>query len=207
MYTLFTIPGSCSTGIAVLMEKLGVEYESVKRDDIENYTQLVPTNQVPALRTPDGKIITEGAAIATYLLEKYDPSHMNQGIDSRSEFSQWLNFDYASIHPAYSKIFSIALMEDIDENTKLQIMQHLADKLSNAWAVLDKHLESRTFILGDSPSHCDYMAAIYSTWNHYFPNTLITIGDNVRQMISQVAALPEFIQGYQNEGAEFKSAA
>lgn len=32
MYTVYTIPGSCSSGIVVLLEKLQLEYEPVKRE-------------------------------------------------------------------------------------------------------------------------------------------------------------------------------
>jgi len=71
MYTVYTIPGSCSSGIVVLLENLQVEYTAVKREDVPNYSEIVPTNQVPALKTPDGQIVTEGAAIALYLLEKH----------------------------------------------------------------------------------------------------------------------------------------
>ncbi len=49
MYTVYTIPGSCSSGIVVLLEKLQVEYTAVKREDVPNYSEIVPTNQVPAL--------------------------------------------------------------------------------------------------------------------------------------------------------------
>lgn len=56
-----TLPGSCSTGIAVLLEKLGVPYQLIKRNDIADYQEIVPTNQVPALKTENGRIITEGA--------------------------------------------------------------------------------------------------------------------------------------------------
>jgi|GEM_PF-6803573 len=34
MYTLYTIPGSCSSGITVLLEKLQLEYSPVKRDSL-----------------------------------------------------------------------------------------------------------------------------------------------------------------------------
>ncbi len=207
MYTLYTIPGSCSTGIAVLMEKLGVEYTSVKRDDVPNYTQIVPTNQVPAIKTQDGQVITEGAAIALYLLEKHGKDLLPDDIEDRAEFYQWLNFDYATLHPAYSKIFATAWNENLADDVKAEIMQHLAGKVSATWAILDKRLADQKFILRNEPSHVDYMAAIYSSWNNYFPDIKITLGKNVKRFISDVKALPEFQAGYSSDQAEFKEAA
>lgn len=203
MYTLYTIPGSCSTGIAVLMEKLGVKYTSVKREDVENYTEIVPTNQVPALKTEAGQVIAEGGAIALYLLEKYEPSHLAVPFEERAEFYQWLNFDYATLHPSYGKLFATLWNEGLEDTLKLQILQHLGDKLSATWDILDERLSGRKFILGEKPTHVDYMAAIYSSWNKYFPDTRISLGENVRRFVSDVEALPEFKAGFKAEGAEF----
>lgn len=208
MYTLYTIPGSCSTGIAVLMKKLGVEFKSVKRDDVQNYTDIVPTNQVPAIVTPTGTVITEGAAIAMYLLEKYGQSDLPQDIESRAEFYQWLNFDYATLHPAYSKIFSIYFNETLSDDVKGNLVKSFADKLSDTWSILDKRLANQKYILGDTPTHVDYMAAIYTSWNKaYFDDVKIELGENVKRFVKDVQSLPEFQAGYEADNVEFKLAA
>ena len=72
MYTLYTIPGSCSTGITVLLERLELDYQLLKLDEVKGYSSIVPTKQVPALKTKEGQILTEGGAIALYLLEKHE---------------------------------------------------------------------------------------------------------------------------------------
>lgn len=207
MYTFYTIPGTCSTGIAVLMNKLGVTYKAVKRDDVKDYKAIVPTNQVPALKTAHGKVITEGGAIALYLLEKHGKHLLPSNIEERAEFYQWLNFAYATTHPAYSKLFSIAGNKSLDDKTKAKVMQDLADNLSGLWAILDKRLAKQKFILGDKPCHVDYMAAVYTSWNNYFPNTKITLGKNVKRFVQDVQALPEFKAGYAAEGIPFRPAA
>ncbi len=207
MYTLYTIPGSCSTGITVLMEKLGVEYNLVKRDDVPNYNEIVPTNQVPAIKTENGNIITEGAAIAMYLLDKHGKELLPENIDERANFYQWLNFDYSTLHPAYGKLFSIVGNTDISDEIKSEVMQYFADTLSQLWNILDKHLLGRKYILGDTPCHVDYMATVYSSWNHYFPDTKIILGDNLKRFINDVSALPEFKAGYLAENIEFAVAA
>ena len=93
MYTLYTIPGSCSSGITVLLEKLQLEYTAVKREDVPNYSDLVPTNQVPALNLPDGQVITEGAAIVLYLLEKHNSPMLPTDLSQKAEFLRWLLID------------------------------------------------------------------------------------------------------------------
>ena len=205
MYTLYTLPGSCSTGIVVLLEKLGVPYQLIKRNDAGDYQKIVPTNQVPALKTEDGRIITEGAAIALYLLEKQDNSMLPADIEDRSEFYQWLNFDYSTLHPAYGRMFAIAYKVKLSDKVKAETLQQLADSVSSLWAILDKRLETRKFILGDQPTHADYMAAVYSGWNAGFADTKIELGKNVKRFIADVASLKEFKAAFEKEGIEFKN--
>ncbi len=205
-YTLYTIPGTCSTGIAVLMHKLGVNYVAIKRDAVPNYRDIVPTNQVPALKTQEGKIITEGGAIALYLLEKHGKEVMPSNTEARAEFYQWFHFDYSTLHPAYGKLFATAGNKNLTDAAKAQLMQDFADSLSNLWAILDQRLAKQKFILGDQPSHVDYMAVVYASWNNFFPNTKITLGENVLRFIKDVQALPEFQAGYAAEGIPLASA-
>ena len=207
MYTLYTLPGSCSTGIVVLLEKLGVPYQLIKRNDVADYQQMVPTNQVPALKTDNGRVIAEGAAIALYLLEKHDNAMLPKDIEARSEFYQWLNFDYSTLHPAYGRMFAIAYRAKLSDEAKAETLQLLADSVSSLWAILDKRLETRKFILGDQPAHVDYMATVYSSWNAGFANTKIELGENVKRFIADVAALPEFKAAYAKEQIEFKKPA
>tara|TARA_Y100001934_G_C12301037_1_gene749917 strand:+ start:65 stop:691 length:627 start_codon:yes stop_codon:yes gene_type:complete len=208
MYTFYTIPGTCSSGIVVLMEKLGLDYELIKRDDVENYTDIVPTNQVPALKTEDGTVIAEGAAIALYLLEKHDNDMLPDNLEKRAEFYQWLNFDYSTLHPAYGKLFGAQFKyEGLDDDTKQKLIDQCAKQVSNYWAILDKRLADRKFICGDKPCHADYMVAVYSTWNERFPTADIKLGDNIKRMIKDVMSLPEFKSAYEKENVELKMAA
>ena len=204
MYTLYTIPGSCSSGITVLLERLQLEYTPVKREDVPNYFNIVPTNQVPALKTPDGQIITEGAAIVLYLLEKHHSPMLPADLSEKAEFLRWLMFDYATLHPAYSKMFAIQYKTKMDENERISVLVQLAGSVSSLWAILDKELEKKRFITGDQPTIVDYLAAIYSSWGKNFKDIKITLGKNVERLVEQVSALPEFQAGFKKENIEFK---
>lgn len=206
MYTIYTIPGSCSSGIVVLLEKLQIPYRAIQRNDVPDYLNLVPTNQVPALETDDGLIITEGAAIVLYLLEKHGSDMLPADLSRKVEFWRWLMFDYATLHPAYAKMFAIQFRVEIDEHEKLNVLQQLADAVTGLWKILDQRLSDRKFILGDTPTIVDYLAAIYASWGNNFSEIQITLGDNVTRMIEDIIALPEFQAGYQQESIEYKRA-
>ena len=205
MYTLYSLPGSCSTGISILLTNLGQPFEVVNPKGMENYLSVSPTGQVPAL-DDDGLLITEGAAIALYLLEKHGNENVADKLSDKAVFLRWLMFNYATLHPAYSKLFSVnGSMEDSAEKTAL--MQALADKLSDTWAIVDRRLEDQNFMVGEQATIIDYLLAIYTGWNAFFPAQTITVGDNVRNLVSTVAGLPEFQEAYAKEGNEFVVAA
>ena len=207
MYTLYSIGGTCSTGITVLMEKLGLDFQVIQRSDIDNYEDIVPTNQVPALKLDNGDVITEGAAIALYLTEKHAPDTLPTDAEGRANFYRWLMFNYATLHPAYSKMFTIAFKVDLDEAEKENLQRQLAEQVSSLWQIVDKHLENTAFTAGDSPSIIDYLLAVYSSWNNYFPDTKITLGKNVEQLVDVITKLPEFEAAYAREDTEYKKAA
>ena len=183
MYTVYTIPGSCSSGIVILLEKLGVEYTPVKREDVPDYSDIVPTNQVPALKTKDGQIITEGAAIALYLLEKHKSTMLPGNLSEKAEFLRWLMFDYATLHPAYGKMFAVKYKVELDEDARVNVLNQLADSVSALWAIVDRELENKQFITGNQPTIVDYLAAIYSSWGNNFPDITIALGKNVDLII------------------------
>lgn len=199
MYTLYTIPGTCSTGIHVMLNQLDIPVEIVKRDDVENYQALVATNQVPALQTEQG-LLTEGSAIVLYLLAKHNVNI--EDFSDNHEFNQWLMFNYATLHPSYSKMFTTwQVMEDGE--AKQRYLAQLAERVVNMWQIVDRRLADREFIFGDKVSVIDYLLAIYVSWGNVFPQLAIPVGENTLRMVRKVKLLPEFVRAYQKEGGEF----
>lgn len=213
MYKLYSIAGSCSTGIHVLMRKLGQPVEIVMRSEVDDYAQLVPTNQVPALKSGD-QLLTEGAAIAFYLLEQH--GELPQDVEARNEFRQWLMFNYATLHPSYSKLFTVGgAMADGPE--KQALMQTLAEGVSALWRIVEERLlvrsqaeqspASQTYMFGDQPSLIDYLLAVYSRWGNNFPTLNIELGEHAQRLIAHVMQLPEFVAAAEVEGIELVVAA
>ncbi len=192
MYTLYTIPGSCSSGITVLLEKLQLNYTPVKREDVPNYSDIVPTNQVPALKLPDGQIITEGAAIVLYLLEKHKSPMLSADLSRKAEFLRWLMFDYATLHTAYGRMFAIQYKTQMDETEKISVLKQLAIYVSSLWAILDKELEKKRFISGDQPTVVDYLATIYSSWEKTSKTSKFHLARTWRDLLSRCRHFPSF---------------
>ena len=207
MYTLYSNPGSCSTGINILMHQLELDFEVKKPSDVEDYASVSPTKQVPALVLENGSVLTEGAAIALYLLDKHGADKMPDNHEDRAVFLRWLMFNYATLHPAYSRLFTIAFRVDIEESVKHDLLGQLASRVSDTWQIIEDHLEGKKFMMGEEPCILDYLLAVYSSWGLKFPEHKISIGANVKRLINDVEKLPEFQAAYKKENNEFKSAA
>lgn len=206
MYTLYSIPGTCSTGIVALLKKLGQPAKIIHRDDVPDYaTRINAANQVPILED-DGLLIREGAAIALYLLEKHDSPWVKGDRAEKTDFQQWLMFNYATMHPAYGRIFTVAKTMD-ESDAKEKLLQQLADKVSDSWEILNERLEERSFVVGNEATIIDYLLVIYSSWNHAFPQLKITLGKNIERLVKDVSALPEVQAAYEAENIQLEVAA
>jgi glutathione S-transferase len=196
MYTLYTIPGSCSTGIHALLIELGQPYEIVMRSDVPDYKNLVATNQVPALQTEDG-LITEGAAICHYLLKKHaDGQYLNS-----HRFVEALMYNYATLHGAYSKLFATQKMPDGQEKQAYQ--EQLAASTTELWQIVNQRLEGKTFMHENTPTVIDYLLAIYVRWGNAFPNLNMPVGANVLALVEKVSELPQFQQAFEKEDTAY----
>lgn len=77
MLTFFMTPGSCSTGIHLLLERLEVPFQVTvlnlpARDHRHpDYLALNPKGTIPALQRDDGRVLTEFGAIAFWLARQY----------------------------------------------------------------------------------------------------------------------------------------
>ncbi len=201
MYQLYSIAGSCSTGIHALLNQLQQPVEIIERDDVDDYSALVATNQVPALKNGD-QLLTEGAAIVLQLLERHGSgSEANDG-----EFRQWLMFNYATLHPAYSKLFTVnSVMAEGEE--KQALLQTLANRVAKLWQIVDQRLAQRETMYGtmlsDSLGIIDYLLAVYVRWGNAFPTLSIPVGENVLQLVDRVVELPAFAAAFEREGLAY----
>jgi glutathione S-transferase len=197
MYTLYSMSGSCSTAIHILLNSLNAPVNIIFSKDVDNYHELNPTGQVPALKTDHG-LLTEGAAISLYLLDQHK-AHSNCDV---LDFNKWLMFNYATLHPAYSKMFTTQF--GMEEGTqKQQFLSLLAEKVSELWKIVDVRLAENDFMAGDQVSILDYLITIYAGWGNVFPQVNIPLGENVLRVIKHVMTLPEFKIAIQKEDMQF----
>jgi glutathione S-transferase len=196
MYTLYTIPGSCSTGIHILLSALKQPFTLIEKSSLADFNELNPAGSVPVL-DDNGFIIREGGAIALYLLEKHTNNILPTDIQKKNIFIQQLLFNYATLQPAYNRLFFA--MKHLQGNTQKEVYAAAAKDLSRLWKIVDQQLSSTPFFSGNNATIIDYLLCIYSHWGQSF-DIEITLGNNVTRMIKEVMRLPECQQIFNDEG-------
>ena len=204
MYTLYHKPGTCSTAVLALLYELGQDPEIVHPDDVPNYKDLHPTGAAPVLKDGE-RIIREGAAIVTYLLEKHNSDMLPASGEARLLSQEWLAIVNATLHPAYSKMF-LVLKSSLDDENKAKMFDQAVQGVNTLWADIEKQLQSREYLSGDQAGPADFFATIYAHWNQYFP-VEVQIGEKAKALLKKVSERPSYQKAFQVSQVEYKAAA
>lgn len=198
MYKLYYMTGACSRAIHALLLELGQPVELIARDSVEDFPSINPTNQVPVLVDGD-LVLREGAAIILHLLNKHAPEMLGASAKQQAEFTQWLMFANATLHPAYGLLFFASRGLE-SEAAKEEVLHKAAARISSLWELVEQRLAERSVICGEKISAIDMMLAVYANWGNYFPLD-ITLGKNTQQLLTRVAEHPAFAQAVEAEEA------
>lgn len=111
--------------------------------DGADYLAINPKGQVPALRTDDGQILTEGPAILQYVADRKPEAGLAPpaGSFERAQLQQWLNYIGSEIHKA---VFYMCFNPASPPEVKAFVKDTL---LPARYAFLSKHLEGREYLL------------------------------------------------------------
>ncbi len=209
MYKLHFIQGACSMAVHVMMEELGLDYETNRLEASQNdhkspeFLKINPRGQVGAIETPDGNL-SENAAIMIYLNDKHDGKLLNDGKGDyeRAKAMLWLMFANSGLHGAYSKaMFTMKNGGDKDIITKA------CDNVQAQWDEIEAQLEREgtKFLAGDDITAGDIYTAVVANWQ-FIPH-LPTFGAKTQALIDAVSATKSFQTVLANESVEYKVAA
>ena len=107
MLTLYYAPSTRATGVRILLEELGAEYDmhvlNLRRGEQRSadYLAVNPLGKVPAI-VHDGAVVTEQAAIYLYLADAFPQRGLAPAIGDglRGPYLRWLTFYGSSFEPA-----------------------------------------------------------------------------------------------------------
>jgi glutathione S-transferase len=120
---LYFAPLSCSMASRIAFYEAGINAKfhqvvlSTKQLTTgESYLEINPKGQVPALRTPDGIILTEGPAVLQFIADQAPASGLAPpaGTMARYSLQQWLNYLSTEVHKAvFYMMFNPASPNDV----------------------------------------------------------------------------------------------
>jgi glutathione S-transferase len=164
---LFFSPMACSLASRIVLYEAGaeacftqVDSRTKRTRDGRDYWQVNPMGQVPALRTPEGWVLTENAAVLQYLAEaKPGAGLLPEAADARARVRQWLAFIGTELHKA---VFVPLLDRKAPPDVKAYAMEKAALRLS----VLETHLQQREHLEGGYGIADIYLLAVLN-WAPY----------------------------------------
>ena len=151
---LYMTPGSCSTGIHILMEELELIFEAhivnlPAGDQYKpEYIAINPKSTIPTLVKKDGSAITEFSAIAYWLARSYPKAKLMPGdIEGDTLVLETMNYVVSTIHmQGFTRLFTTdnyAFNEADVERVKAQ-GEIIVKK---GFALINKQLENKTYIV------------------------------------------------------------
>ena len=148
-------PGSCSTGIHILMEELDLAFEAyvvnllAGDQNKADYLALNPKSTIPTLVKDDGSALTEFQAIAYWLARRYPKACLLPGDpDNDALVIEVMDYAVGTLHgQGFARIFTTEkFCPSASEHEAVKRMgREIVDK---GFAVLNKVLEGKEYVAG-----------------------------------------------------------
>lgn len=146
---LFLKPGACSLSPHIVLEELGLPYETEtvdlkgkKTGSGQDYLAINPKGYVPALQLDDGTVLTEGPAIVQYLADLKPEKRLAppNGTLARYQLQGWLTFVGMELHRNFSPLFNPAASQDWKDACSASIRRRLV------W--VNEQLAGKDYLMG-----------------------------------------------------------
>ncbi|MFH0303276.1 glutathione transferase GstA [Bradyrhizobium sp. 31Argb] len=197
---LYYSPGACSLSPHIALLEAGLPYELVKVDvrakKLENgddFLQINPKGQVPALALDSGELVTEGPVIVQMIADRaagknLAPAH---GSAERYKLLEWLNFITTELHKNFSPLFAPVL----SDGTKA----FFKDRLMGKFKYIDGQLAGRDYLLGSQFTVADGYLFTMLAWADRMKFDLSGL-PNLTAYKARVAARPKVQEALTKEG-------
>lgn len=169
-----------------------------------DFLRLNPAGKVPVLVDGD-LVLTESAAIVMYLAEKYGAKGlMPTDLTQRAQAYRWSLFAVTELEQPLWRIAKHTILYDEDKRLSADIALAREDFAAMA-AVLDRHMEARTFIVGDGMTVADCITAYVLDWGNEL--ALLDGRPNLKDYFERMYARPKAPQRIAEAFAEVRSVA
>jgi glutathione S-transferase len=175
-----------------------VDTKTKQTTDGADYLAINPLGQVPALRTDDGRLLTENAAILPYLGDQLAGAGLApvEGFD-RYELARWLGFVGTELHKL---VFNPLLSSKSNDGARAFAIAAAGSRLD----YLNSHLEGREFLLDRFSVADAYLIAVLN-WAQFVKLDLASY-PAVAAYYARMSARRHVARAMQQEMALFQAA-
>jgi glutathione S-transferase len=133
-YTLYYTPGACSISPHIVLRETEQEFTLDKVDlrakkthDGGDFYAINPSGYVPALRLPNGEILTEGAVMVQYIADQKPESKLAPplGTMQRYRVMEWMNFIATELHKGQAPLLNVLAGDDLKEQLGHKLIKRL----------------------------------------------------------------------------------
>jgi glutathione S-transferase len=209
---LYFSPLACSMATRIALYEaavdarfLQVDTKAKRTQDGSDYLVINPLGLVPAIRTDEGALLTENAAILQYVADDLRNADLAPAAGmERSRLQQWLSFIGTELHKAL-------FVPLLDRNAPEAAKAYAREKGESRLAYLDQYLAGRDYLL-DRFSIADAYLFTVLNWSSASQIDLgrwpavKTYYSRMRQRPSVAKALAEERELYAEEQARHKAA-
>jgi glutathione S-transferase len=163
---LYYTPGACSLSPHIILREIGAQFELERVDAAtkttehgEDFRQVNPKGYVPALRLPDGEVLTEGAAVVQYIADAHGARDLAPpvGTVARARLQEHLNFVASELHKAFSPLFHPSASAE----AKAAAPENVGRRFDHVERVLG---DGRPYLLGETFTVADAYLFVVSSW-------------------------------------------
>ena len=212
---LYFSPLACSMATRIALYEAGAETNYLEVDprtkvvqsDGSDFRQVNPLGLVPTLRTDDGQVLTENAAILQYVADRFPEAGLGASSGmNRSRLHQWLCFIGTELH----KGLFVPLL---DKKAPAEIKPYILDKGLSRLDYLESYLTGREFLLDHFTVADAYLVTVIN-WTMATPPVELAKWPAVKAYYERMRARPhvasamaEELKLYKAEIARHKKAA
>ncbi|WP_271460174.1 glutathione transferase GstA [Pantoea leporis] len=162
---LYCKPGACSLSPHIVALECGLDFTQVNVDlqkkvteQGEDYWQINPKGQVPALQFDNGSILTEGVAIVQYLADLKPDRHLLAPTGSLTRYHtlEWLSFVSSELHKSFSPLFRPDTPEEYKTIARAQ--------LEKKYQQVNEALQDKQWLLGLRFTVADVYLFVVTRW-------------------------------------------
>ncbi|MDX8467679.1 glutathione S-transferase family protein [Mesorhizobium sp. VK23B] len=170
MYKLYTRPGSGGFVVEAALAMAGAPFQQIdvpKKDPPDPaFLAISPLNQVPALTLPDGRSMTESAAICILLAERHPDAGLapESGSPARADFLRWMAFMSSVLYPAILRLY-YAHRYTADAGNVQAVKDAAIAEMDRGFAIVDNALAGRDWLAGEKLSLADIYLVMLVAWH------------------------------------------